>query len=164
MNNTTDMDPEKAFWVEPWDNSLQNSFVAIIGLAMFLVLVAFLWKCCDWVEEKPNPNIPKQSFPLTPVYAHELEPGLVVLQSQDGEFFRILQEYDANKTCNGRTNPAAACADPPIGETTIQYIPQYTRPFYQNQPTAPPARPDTDRLIDAPIPSTPPVPPPYSQY
>ena len=31
------------------------------------------------------------------VYAHELEPGIVVLQSEDGEYFRILKEYDSNK-------------------------------------------------------------------
>ena len=31
------------------------------------------------------------------VYAHEIEPGIVVLQSEDGEYFKILKEYDSTK-------------------------------------------------------------------
>lgn len=151
-----------------WDNGLQNFFVALIGLGMFLVLITFLWQCCECVSDDERlPHAPIQSFPVTPIFAHELEPGLVVLQSQDGEYFRILQECDANSLFKGRTNvnPPGACAAAPIGESTIQYIPQYTRPCYQNQPTAPPCRPDADCLIDVSVSAaTPPVPPPYSQY
>lgn len=31
---------------------------------------------------------------MKPVYAHEIEPGIVVLQSENGDYFKILKEYD----------------------------------------------------------------------
>lgn len=31
---------------------------------------------------------------MKPVYAHEIEPGIVVLQSESGDYFKILKEYD----------------------------------------------------------------------
>ena len=130
------------------DHNSQNMVIAFIGLIMFVLLIVYIWKCCKCDEEdKPStdyalPLQQRQQIPIVPCYAHELEPGLVVLQSQDGEYFRILQEYDSTKL-----------PKPPMGATgstsqPLQYIPQFTRAHFQThmQPSAPVS--EQSQLID----------------
>ena len=140
------------------DHNSQNMIIAFIGLIMFVLLIVYVWKCCKCDEEDrpstgyPPPTQQRQQIPIVPCYAHELEPGLVVLQSQDGEYFRILQEYDSTKL-----------PKPPMGATgstsqPLQYIPQFTRAHFQThmQPSAPVS--EQTQLIDL---GTPERPPPY---
>lgn len=121
------------YYIETWDDfNSQNMIIAFIGLIMLVVIIAYVWKCCKCDDETPSSETPpqRQQIPLVPCYAHEIEPGLVVLQSPDGEYFRILQEYDATQY----PKPIRV-----IGGTSqpLQYIPQFTRAHYQTQPSAP---------------------------
>ena len=106
------------------DYSSQNMIVVFIGMIMVIVVIIYIWKCCKCDEDKPGAEVSpqQQQVPLVPCYAHELEPGLVVLQSPDGEYFRILQEYDATK------HPRMPL---PNSSQPLQYVPQFTRPHFQ---------------------------------
>ncbi|CAL1540309.1 unnamed protein product [Lymnaea stagnalis] len=70
---------------------------------------------------------------VKPLYALELEPGIVVLQSEDGEFFRILREYD----CADRTGNGSKVPEHPNSTPDNRYIPSYTTAYYQTRPSAP---------------------------
>ncbi|CAC5394955.1 unnamed protein product [Mytilus coruscus] len=123
------------YYLDSWeDYNNQNMLVVFIGLVMIIVLLVYLWRCCKCDEDTPGTTITpaRQQIPLVPCYAHEIEPGLVVLQSPDGEYFRILQEYDATKLPK---QPTASNGLP----QPLHFVPQFTRAHYQThaQPTAP---------------------------
>lgn len=152
------------FWIETIDDSrMENFYVSMIGLAMVLILIVFIWHCCGTNEDKHEVLPTKQVVPMkTAVFMHELEPGLVILQSQDGEFFRILQEYDSVKHHYSSPCPGACgSSNQGQGQSTLHYIPQYTRPHYQTHPSAPPVAPINQDLIDIELGTTT-HPPPYS--
>uniref|UniRef100_A0A194AM44 Uncharacterized protein n=1 Tax=Pinctada fucata TaxID=50426 RepID=A0A194AM44_PINFU len=163
------MDPDKSYWIEPSEETrMENIFLSLSALFLCVVLVILVWKCCsnDSLEDEVLPQ--QNRVPITPIYAHELEPGIIVLQSQDGTYFRILQEYDSVKhkpgnvcTSGDQSNSPGACAETvhPIQHSVIQYIPQYTRPHYQTRPTAPPVV--AENLIDIEVHDTP---PPYTRH
>ena len=154
---------------------MHNLFFVLGLLIIVVIIVYFSWSCCfkDHDDEATgaSPGLQfseGQSYPVTPVFARELESGLVVLQSQDGGFFRILQEYDSAKQTKSNTS-YGACAEIMATQTasTTQYVPHYTRAHYQNAPTAPPMSSVSGSLIDLHVvqpPSQSNVPPPYSQY
>ncbi|RUS91870.1 hypothetical protein EGW08_000441, partial [Elysia chlorotica] len=75
----------------------------------------------------------KVGTPIATLYAMEIEPGTVVLQSEDGEFFRILREYDKVE----RTGYGSVCREMPSCSADNQYVPPYTRAHYQTKPSAP---------------------------
>ena len=146
---------------------MDSLFISLAAAGLCVLLIAVVMQCCkDNVAEDLPP--PQNKFPLMPVYAHELEPGLVVLQNQDGSYFRILQEYDSTmqkaRYARGSVvdmNGASCSNVTPLQRSTIQYIPQYTRPHYQTRPTAPPSSPPAENLIDIDLTEHP---PPYSRH
>ncbi|KAI8797340.1 hypothetical protein BgiBS90_002517 [Biomphalaria glabrata] len=116
--------------------SFGNLFLAFVISALFMVLLYWLWTwpCSGETEQKllPSRTI-LSSQTVKPLYALEIEPGIVILQSEDGEFFRILREYDsADRTGSGSRAPELPTCTP-----ENRYIPSYTRGYYQTQPTAP---------------------------
>ncbi|WAR02905.1 hypothetical protein MAR_009466 [Mya arenaria] len=46
---------------------------------------------------------------MKPVYAHEIEPGIVVLQNENGDYFKILKEYDMK---GGNQYGSLSCTKP----------------------------------------------------
>ncbi|XP_059147515.1 uncharacterized protein LOC131935164 [Physella acuta] len=110
--------------------------LAFLISAIFLFILYWLWTCPCREEEEPKSHrtiLPAQA--VKPLYALELEPGIVVLQSEDGEFFRILREYDsADRTGNGCKAPEL-----PSCSSENRYIPSYTHAHYQTQPSGVPA-------------------------
>jgi hypothetical protein len=120
---------------------LSHLLVAFMIVATFFFVLYWLW---NWPcgnesngnddEETCRSSGPRTSLPtLTPVYATEIEPGIVILQSEDGEFFRILREYDAaDKTGHGSTSPELSSS-----ESGNRYMLSYTRAHYQTRPSAP---------------------------
>ncbi|XP_064596509.1 uncharacterized protein LOC135463117 [Liolophura sinensis] len=128
-------------------NLLLMTAVIITGLFMLFIL----WKLC-FADEGETPGKQPRGTPQA-VYAHEIEPGFVVLQSQDGQFFRILQEYSEAKwnRPSGRHGPVTGSENnAPLtrtdssstwrgvseAEATV-YAPHYTSAHYQTQPSAP---------------------------
>lgn len=71
---------------------------------------------------------------LCVLYATEIEPGTIVLQSPNGELFRVLRELDA---VSSGASPISGL--PPGTSHPVYYIPSYTRPHLLTQPSAPPA-------------------------
>ncbi|XP_070183640.1 uncharacterized protein [Littorina saxatilis] len=67
------------------------------------------------------------------LYALELEPGTIILQSPNGDLFRILQECDS---VANRGSPTSGL--PPGASVPVHYIPAYTRAHVQTYPSAPP--------------------------
>ncbi|CAG5117039.1 unnamed protein product [Candidula unifasciata] len=116
---------------------LGHLLLAFIIISTFCLVLYYLW---TWPcgknagvdgsqSRKSNTLLPT----LKPLYALELEPGIVVLQSEDGEFFRILREYDsADKTGNGSTS-----LEHPSSDANNRYLLSYTRAHYQTRPSAP---------------------------
>ncbi|KAH3875489.1 hypothetical protein DPMN_038756 [Dreissena polymorpha] len=45
-------------------------------------------------SQNANKSVTSDRMFMRPVYAHEIEPGIVVLQSENGDYFKILKEYD----------------------------------------------------------------------
>ncbi|KAH9502570.1 hypothetical protein Btru_069031 [Bulinus truncatus] len=116
-----------------------NLLLAFIISVSFMFVLYWLWtwpcSATEEVQRKPAVHcrtvLPLQT--LKPLIAFELEPGIVVLQSEDGEFFRILREYDtADRTGNGSKAPELPNCTP-----ENRYIPSYTKGYYQTQPSAP---------------------------
>uniref|UniRef100_A0A0B6YX20 Uncharacterized protein n=1 Tax=Arion vulgaris TaxID=1028688 RepID=A0A0B6YX20_9EUPU len=120
---------------------LSHLLVAFLIIATFTFVLYWLWTwpCGDQpVERRDEDRVPHETrnamIPsLRPLYATEIEPGIVVLQSEDGEFFRILREYHtAEKTGNGTTSPELASSD-----QGNRYMLSYTKAHYQTRASAP---------------------------
>lgn len=75
----------------------------------------------------------KQGQGVCVLYAMEIEPGTIVLQSQNGELFRVLQELDSVAISG---SPTAGL--PPGSVVPVHYLPSCTRPHMQTRPSAPP--------------------------
>jgi len=142
---------------------LSHLLLAFVLGASFIFLLYWLWNCpCKSKQadgasngEENKPILPKQS--VKPIYALELEPGTVVLQSEDGEFFRILREYES---ADQRGHSLSAQEARPLGGSyqggvaggtqEQPILPSYTQACYQTMPSAP--------LPSTPLPSAPPLP------
>lgn len=141
--------------------------LSVAVIALCLILFYLFWKACcsdkkkDDYQENFREQVRQQT--VTPaLFAQEIEPGIVVLQNQDGDIFRVLYEYDAIKNNQPGNNPT------PGQRSTLHYIPQYTRVHYQTQPSAPPFIPEQNaNLMDLNMggyqQTYTPLPPPYSQ-
>ncbi|XP_067653972.1 uncharacterized protein [Haliotis asinina] len=118
--------------------SLSHLIAAFIVTAVFAFVVYLLWDCsCKRKEDQERQRLSpgSQRIDTKTMYALELEPGIVLLQSQDGEFFRILHEYDAVK--HARDYGTAPPGGVALQGQTIHYIPNYTRAHMQTQASAP---------------------------
>ncbi|KAK3768480.1 hypothetical protein RRG08_060842 [Elysia crispata] len=124
---------------------LANLLLAFIVSSTFIFVLYWLWTCpCkdhDKENELGNPRkyttlLPERvGTPVATLYAMEIEPGTVVLQSEDGEFFRILREYDKVE----RTGYGSVSREMANCSAANQYVPSYTRAHYQTKPSAPPS-------------------------
>lgn len=74
-----------------------------------------------------------QPFPGNLIFAHELTPGSIVLQRDNDEYFRILQEYSLthseNTCCRNDRSSTSAYLDTSIGRREHERL--------QRTPTAP---------------------------
>ncbi|KAL8603039.1 hypothetical protein ACOMHN_051916 [Nucella lapillus] len=85
------------------------------------------------------PEAPSSSGGEIILYAMEIEPGTVVLQSPYGDMFRVLREYDS-VTQNGTSTSGL----PPGTSFPVHYIPAYTRAHVQNPQASAPPYPGTE--------------------
>ncbi|XP_045183838.2 uncharacterized protein LOC123542198 [Mercenaria mercenaria] len=71
----------------------------LFGLLLIGFCLLAFYALCKWCSENSNETKPKETEKLMmkPVYAHEIEPGIVILQNEEGDYFKILKEYDSNK-------------------------------------------------------------------
>ncbi|KAK7476172.1 hypothetical protein BaRGS_00032596 [Batillaria attramentaria] len=133
----------------------------IVGCLVFAIYWFWIWPCDGDTEhrarvtsragnegrvislgEHENPGGRGVSGEGVVLYAMELEPGLVVLQDQDGELFRILQECDSVKHQGSTTSGL-----PPGTSFPVHYIPSYTRAHVQTRPSAPQLPLDDQRTV-----------------
>ena len=75
---------------------LSNLLFGLLLIGLIFLGLYILWRWCSDNEEK-EAGKKNEKLNMQAVYAHEIEPGIVVLQSEDGEYFRILKEYDSAK-------------------------------------------------------------------
>lgn len=73
----------------------------LFGLLIIGFCLLGLYIICRLCNENDKPSKPKENerLMMKPVYAHEIEPGIVILQNEEGDYFKILKEYDS-KTDN----------------------------------------------------------------
>ena len=83
------------FFFRETQYKLSNLLFGLLLIGLIFLGLYILWKWCS--EEDQDKKTKKDKFNMQPVYAHEIEPGLIVLQSEDGEYFKILREYDTSK-------------------------------------------------------------------
>ncbi|KAK3598013.1 hypothetical protein CHS0354_042368 [Potamilus streckersoni] len=132
-----------------WDEQaaeirLSHVIIVIFVTSLVFLSIYILWKWC-FDENTSESSKRKGELQMTAVYAHEIEPGIVVLQSEDGELFRILKEYDYLK--NGpygsfNTNqPRQMASNASVRSVSASspYVPAYLTVHSQTQPSAPPA-------------------------
>lgn len=149
---------------------LSHLLLAFVLAASFIFLLYWLWTwpCKDKdgsASDENKPILPKQT--VKPIYALELEPGIVVLQSEDGEFFRILREYDSAEKRGKGLSKEEKSADyqemMPLtrsqhgarhdeDEDSQLILPSYTQACYQTGPSAPPPPPVPSRSTSLPRP------------
>ncbi|GFO38811.1 hypothetical protein PoB_006531600 [Plakobranchus ocellatus] len=129
---------------------LANLLLAFIVAAVFIFILYWLWTCPCRDENLGNKADNSRKYntiltgtPVATLYAMEIEPGTVVLQSEDGEFFRILREYDTL----GRTGYGSVAPEMPSCSADNQYVPSYTRAHYQTKPSAPSLPLEDHRLL-----------------
>lgn len=65
--------------------------IVLGAIALVLVPYLFTKMCTSYDDDEHNSN-GSQPFPKNPVFAHELFLGTIVLQSANGEYYRIIQE------------------------------------------------------------------------
>lgn len=122
-----------------------NLLVGILLATLSAVLFYYLWRWCNGADEKKKANNSRR-LTMKPVYAQEIEPGIVVLQSEDGEYFKILKEYDMTQT--GNRYGSLAITRPEVqqpmhdghasAETSSMLVPMRAQDsFHTRAPTAP---------------------------
>ena len=141
----------------------RHAFYNLVYGAVMLVLVCLLfymfWRwCCE--NEPPKSSGSSEKLFMKPVYAHEIEPGIVVLQSENGDYFKILKEYDVSNRYGSVscTRPEALQPSAVNLERSVMSTSGYT-PSAFNPPSAP--------LLINPAPghdSNSAIPPPYEAY
>ncbi|KAL4224800.1 hypothetical protein ACF0H5_015496 [Mactra antiquata] len=87
------MNPDYLFAANGPAFELSTALLWIVFLTFSVVIIYVLWKWCQEERNKSNTNENERMI-MKPVYAHEIEPGIVILQSEEGEYFKILKEYN----------------------------------------------------------------------
>lgn len=77
---------------------LGNMLFGLLIIGLCLLGLYIICKLCNENDKPPKPN-ENERLMMKPVYAHEIEPGIVILQNEEGDYFKILKEYDS-KTDN----------------------------------------------------------------
>ncbi|GFS20774.1 hypothetical protein ElyMa_006907300 [Elysia marginata] len=141
---------------------LANLLLAFLVTSVFVFLLYWLWTwpCSEqgkgFGSDKPrkydslqlSPGPAPAGIPVATLYAMEIEPGTVVLQSEDGEFFRILREFDKVERPGGY---GSMTREPTGSSMANQYVPSYTRAHYQTRPAlsnATPSAPPASHLAE----------------
>ena len=136
-----------------------------VGFLALILVVCFIIKLCFCGDEDDPPKQDLKSYSGTPIFAHELTPGTIVLQSANGEYFRILHEYSSSQNVNSGLNggcssssatraPSAIYSDPSSRRVGIEQAHTQTRP------SAPPLGYDTLMNSYTPVMLQP---PPYNE-
>ena len=86
---------------------LSNVLFSIFIIVLCSLGLYILWRWCKHKEKEEftkkrkagieEPESETDTSDPEAVYAHEIEPGIIVLQSEDGEYFKIVKECDSNK-------------------------------------------------------------------
>ncbi|ESO89722.1 hypothetical protein LOTGIDRAFT_234125 [Lottia gigantea] len=140
---------------------LDGMIFIFCGLGLLLFVVYLLWNSQCSSKTPDMDERQKEIIKPSHLFAYELEPGVVVMQSKDGEFFRILHEYDPET--RGTKHYGASPQTVQMEGTPVHYIPHYTRPVLQTQATAPNAdlmdlrQPFSDNYVSQPPPYSPTV-------
>ncbi|KAK6184666.1 hypothetical protein SNE40_007095 [Patella caerulea] len=106
------------------------------GLGLILFIIYLMWNSQCSVDKSESEET-KEIVKPSPIFAYELEPGIVVMQSKDGEFFRILHEYDSSTRGTKNYGSSSSSQYIQMDPSPVHYIPHYTRPVLQTQPSAP---------------------------
>lgn len=124
-----------------------NLLLAFLVTSIFIFMLYWLWTCpCREQDKESGLERPRKydtllpgptGTPVATLYAMEIEPGTVVLQSEDGEFFRILREYDKVE----RRSYGSVSSELASSSVDNQYVPSYTRAHYQTKPVSVPSAP-----------------------
>ncbi|KAH3875488.1 hypothetical protein DPMN_038754 [Dreissena polymorpha] len=90
------MDPDSFPSERESQFTLASVLFGLSFLGLILLGIYFLYKMCTDQSKSQNANqsVTSDRMFMKPVYAHEIEPGIVVLQSENGDYFKILKEYD----------------------------------------------------------------------
>ena len=119
---------------------LSNLLFGLLLIGLIFLGLYILWRWCSDEDKDKDSKSKKDKLNMQAVYAHEIEPGLVVLQSEDGEYFRILREYDSSKrntygalteqeTSQIRINDSGSYLAPALNVARVQvHAPQATAP------------------------------------
>ncbi|XP_062579592.1 uncharacterized protein LOC134241569 [Saccostrea cucullata] len=139
-------------------DSFYGYLMTVVGILAFVLLFYVLFKLCTSDEDEKSQQKPLSVYPLTPVFAHELTPGIIVLQSADGEYFRILHEYSSTNDVNqaNQNKPMMTSSSTGISRSGVLENAQT-----QTRPSAP--EPVDDLLMNIHEPVTI-QPPPYSPW
>ncbi|XP_041355675.1 uncharacterized protein LOC121373238 [Gigantopelta aegis] len=116
---------------------------AVMVAGICAIIIYSLWDCCNQ-DESPTNSPRDERVVVNQLYATELEPGLVVLQSQDGAYFRILQECESAEFRNERPGTSGNKQTFLNGDP-VTYIPRNTRTEVRNVATAP--QPSDENLM-----------------
>ncbi|XP_076439155.1 uncharacterized protein LOC143278028 [Babylonia areolata] len=138
----TDGQPVARYRVGGFELSHLVVLFILLGLALFILYWLWEYPCTAQGPGLTSPactsgrviSRPEAERPGEMVlYATEIEPGTVVLQTPSGDLFRVLREYDAVTNSGSPTSGL-----PPATSFPVHYIPAYTRAHVQNQASAPP--------------------------
>ena len=75
-----------------------------VGFLALILVMCFIIKLCFCGDEDDPPKQDLKIYSGTPIFALELTPGTIVLQSANGEYFRILHEYSSSQNVNSGLN------------------------------------------------------------
>lgn len=127
----------------------------VFGTIVLVLVLYLITKMCACDDDDEHTSKGPQTFPGNPIFAHELTPGTVVLQSANGEYFRILHEYSSthNDNTSCRTERSTTFAYPDTGSGRMEHD------RIQRTPTAPAFDNDMVRNIHNPVMIQP---PPYN--
>jgi hypothetical protein len=90
----------------------------LFGILLFGFCILVLYALCKWCNENSSESQSNKKenerLMMKPVYAHEIEPGIVILQNEEGDYFKILKEYDSK---SDNLYGSVACTRPEMMQT-----------------------------------------------
>lgn len=121
----------------------------LFGILLFGFCMLALYALCKWCNENSNETQTSKKenerLVMKPVYAHEIEPGIVILQNEEGDYFKILKEYDSK---SDNLYGSVSCTRPEMIQTPTRMSMNESAMFCGNKerngiksPSAPPVTP-----------------------
>lgn len=144
-----------SFFDQMKHESFYGLLMIVFGVITLILVLYLITKMCSCDDDNDQTSKGLQHFPGNPVFAHELTPGTIVLQSANGEYFRILQEYSSthHDSADCRTDQSSTFAYPNTSRSRIEQA------HMQRTPTAPALDNDVVRNTYDPVVIQP---PPYN--